>query len=71
MTSIDPKQLAGVVGGFASLQPPLAPGRTGMRRPPQLPPVIRGAAGGIPLVIPRSDGGPPNVIVGPKVGPLI
>ena len=70
MTSIDPKQLAGVVGGVASLQPSL-PSRSGMRRPPQLPPVIRGPAGGIPLVIPRSDGGPPNVIKGPPVGPLI
>lgn len=43
----------------------------GVRRPPQLPAVVRGAAGGIPLVIPRADGGPANVIRGPKVGPLI
>jgi len=57
MTPIDVTVLADVVGG--------------MRRPPQLPPVVRGPAGGIPLVIPRSDGGPPNVIRGPRVGPLI
>ncbi len=43
----------------------------GMRRPPQLPPVVRGPAGGIPLVIDPHDGGPPFVIRGPKVGPLI
>jgi hypothetical protein len=43
----------------------------GMRLPPQLPAVIRGPAGGIPLVIDPKDGGPPFVIRGPRVGPLL
>jgi hypothetical protein len=70
MTSIDSNALATVIGG-AGLKTPLQPGRSVLRLPPQFPAVIRGPAGGIPLVIPRSDGGPPNVIKGPRVGPLI
>jgi hypothetical protein len=84
MTPIDANDLAAVTGG-AGLSLPASPSGhaalsfppsllthrpSGLRLPPQRPAVIRGPAGGIPLVIDRHDGGPPNVIKGPPVGPL-
>jgi hypothetical protein len=70
MKPIDVARLAAVTGGAPLLAPTLR-GAPTMRRPPQLPPVIRGPCGGVPLVIPAPGGGPPFIIKGPPVGPCI